>query len=554
MFPTHMKIELIAFNCRYTHSCLALFYVRNELEKRLSPCSVSIEQFTINDPYFETLLRISTSDAEALFFSVYIWNSTYLSRLLADLHAIKPDTPLVLGGPQALALRETLTFSPTVVHHEIEGVDPCFFVDLQKRVLKKDYKGSPVKIFDYPYKQEDFTSQLKNRNIYYEASRGCPFYCAYCLSSVSHGVRAKDLSIIKSEIVEILKLRPSMIRFVDRTFNADPQKTLDLWKFLQNESDNCLFHFEVAPDLFTEEMFQFLEGAPEGKFQFEIGIQSTNKETLAAVNRKMDVQKSLATLKRLKGIGTIHLHVDLILGLPMETEESFANSIRDVLRTEPHQLQMGLLKVLPATAIAEKAEYFGITACQAPPYQVMKTRWMEHKTLSKLYWIGECIESFYNKGYFKNFFSFCIKEEIDIYSFFYSLAKECEKHGFFELAKTQKLMNDILYYFINSHNNNIILTELLIYDWLMSGHRFIPDVFKIDINDHRELIWKLADTEIDGLYTVNEKNFFFKKGIFFKFSMSVLTLCGYKNIFSDSYVGFFKDDRCSKTEAKIIPC
>jgi len=548
-----MHIRLIAFNCRYSHSCLALFYVRQELARHLPSCSCTIEQFTINDPYYETLLRISGEEADALFFSVYIWNATYLCRLLTDLHRLLPNLPLVLGGPQAAELRATLTFRPTVVHHEIEGVAPDFYRDLRAGVLGSDYQSLPVKLFSSPYIQEDFTRQLKNRNIYYESSRGCPFFCAYCLSSLDRGLRVKDLSQVKEELLAILDHRPTMIRFVDRTFNADPSRTLTLWKFLAAQADRgTSFHFEIAPDLFTEALFQFLEGVPEGLFQFEIGIQSTNRETLVAVNRKMDLTRSLATIRRLKEIGTVHLHVDLILGLPLETAESFAQGVRDVLKTEPHYLQMGLLKVLPGTEIAKRVTAYGIIASQAPPYQVLATQWLDHPTLARLYWLGECVEAFYNKGYFRTFFSYLIHDNKDLYLFFDQLVSACLKREFFSLAKTQAFMNDILYQFVASRPDAGLCHELLTFDWLLCGHRFLPEIFHQDINAYRDLLWHQAPAEIPALYTAKERNMFFKRGIFYKFSARVLSLRPQLACPADVSLGFFKDHDQAKTTVMVI--
>ncbi len=548
-----MKIDLIAFNCRYSHSCLALFYVRNELQKKMpSSCSPTIRQFTINDPYFETLLMITGNQAEALFFSVYIWNATYLCRLLNDIHTIAPNLPIVLGGPQAPALREKLSFRPTVVYQHIEGVDLKFYHDLESGALQTDYFAAPINTFDYPYIQEDFQCQLKNRNIYYESSRGCPFFCAYCLSSTTHGVLAKDIGNVKKELLDIIEHSPKALRFVDRTFNADPERALEIWQFLQdNAGGDCTFHFEIAPDLFNEKMFCFLEGVKENFFKFEIGIQSTNRETLQAVNRKMDIAKSFSTIKRLRELGTINLHIDLILGLPMENFDSFAQSIRDVFALQPHYLQMGLLKVLPDTAVFKKKAEWGIIACQESPYQVMATRWMDSPTISRLYWLGECVEAFYNKHFFKTFFSYVVVQNKDVFSFFDQLVSMCLNRYFFSRAKTQELMNDILISFIETHEKNDLFRELLIFDWLLSGHRFLPDIFNENVNKHKEILWNYAALEITGLYTEKERNLFFKRGVFFKFSSSLLSHCRISDKGKGGFVGFFSDVQNVKNKKTI---
>lgn len=552
-----MNIRLIAFNCRYSHSCLALFYVRNELEKYIPSCSLSIEQFTINDPYYETLLKITGFQAESLFFSVYIWNASYLCRLLNDLHSIAPELPIVLGGPQAPALREKLTFKPTVVHRQIEGIERSFYHDVVGGTLQRDYWAEAVHSFGYPYKKEDFQDQLLNRNIYYESSRGCPFFCAYCLSSTSRGVVFKDLDLVKKELLDIISYSPKILRFVDRTFNADPDRTLELWRFIKDHADETSsFHFEIAPDLFSEEMFQFLEGVRGNFFQFEIGVQSTNPKTLAAVNRKIDLEKSFVNIKRLKDLGTINLHLDLILGLPEENQKSFAQSIRDGLALQPHYLQVGLLKVLPDTALALNIKALGIKACHEPPYQVLATQAMDHKTISHLYWLGECVEAFYNKGYFKTFFSYAIMHENDIFLFFEQLLTLCSRGNFFSLARTQVLMNDLLFALVDSHKDRAVLIECLILDWLLCGHRYLPAVFELDINTHKKFLWKNAPQELEGLYTKPERNFFFKKGVFFKFSSVVLSPTGISDADADSFVIFETNEvngKIKETMVRLIP-
>ena len=548
-----MKISLIAFNCRYSHSCLALFYVRNELEKNFASCASSIKQFTINDPYYETLLTIKDDQADALFFSVYIWNATYLCRLLNDLHCITPDIPIVLGGPQAPSLREKLSFLPTVVHNQIEGVGPRFYQDLKNDALQSDYWCCSINTFAYPYKQEDFQGELKNRNIYYESSRGCPFSCAYCLSSISRGVLSKDIAHVKKELLGLLDQSPTNLRFVDRTFNANPERALEIWRFIHDHpNNNCSFHFEIAPDLFTEEMFVFLEGIKKKQFQFEIGIQSTNQKTLQAVNRKMDLTKSFKAIERLTKIGTIDIHIDLILGLPAEDKESFARSIREVLALQPDYVQIGLLKVLPDTAILEKKQEFGIISCLEPPYQVMSTKWMDSQTLSTLYWLGECIETFYNKRYFKNFFSYVLSLDEDIFLFFTGLLRHCHHYNFFHLAKTQELMNIILFSFIQIHHKTKIFREFLIYDWLLCGHRFLPDIFNEDLTIYKKFLFAHAEAEIDGLYTKTERIFFFKKCVFFKFSTALVSHCHVSDTNSDLYVCFFIEKKHT-TIAVLMP-
>lgn len=552
-----MKIALIAFNCRYSHSCLALFYIRQELVRHLPDSTQTIHQFTINDPYYATLLQLSNIPADALFFSAYIWNADYLVRLLSDLHRILPEKHLVVGGPEAPTLAQRLSFSPTIVCGEIEGVGSNFYRDLRKGSLLQEYSAAPAQTFDYPYKQEDFNNQLKNRNIYYESSRGCPFACSYCLSSIRRGVVAKDLEVVTKELDLLLRHRPKIIRFVDRTFNADPDRTLAIWEFLVGHPrQDTTFHFEIAPDLFSEEMFLFLERIPRGVFQFEIGIQSTHEPTLRAVNRKMNLEASFQNIRRLVALDTIHLHLDLILGLPYDTKESFCSSFREVFSLQPHYIQMGLLKVLPGTKIEKSGEAFGLIACEKPPYQILATRWMDHKTVTRLYWLSECVEAYYNNRWFKTFFAFIQKSEPDVVLFWQNLLDICFDQDFFHLAKTQKFLCALLHQLAQKHPEKNILCELLIYDWLLCGHRFLPEFFNQDLSAYRNMLWNGMPEEMPGLYDTKGRNEFFKRSVFYQFSEKTLRAAGLTESGGANFVGFL-DQQASgvikRCETVLLP-
>ncbi|MEA2115192.1 MAG: radical SAM protein, partial [Thermodesulfobacteriota bacterium] len=300
--------HLISINCRYSHSCLAQFYVRNELELHLPEFPVVLSLFTINDPYFDTLLRITGKPVRAIFFSVYIWNHIYIRRLIDDLAELLPEVPIILGGPQATLLTG-LPIQCTVVRGEIEGLEDQFYQDLASGKLLPQYEAEMSRSFPSPYRPQDFSGPLKNRQIYYESSRGCPFFCSYCLSSISKGVRHKPLETVTQELRELIATKPMIIKFVDRTFNDDPVRTLAIWQFLIKEAGAVKFHFEIAPDRFTDDMFDLLATVDCDMFQFEIGIQSCNAQTLAAVNRRMDVERTGENILRLVALDTIHLHV-----------------------------------------------------------------------------------------------------------------------------------------------------------------------------------------------------------------------------------------------------
>jgi radical SAM superfamily enzyme YgiQ (UPF0313 family) len=520
-----MHLKLIAFNGRYIHSCLALFYVREELKKHLPAAKLDFHQFTINDPYYETLLKISAGSPQALFFSVYIWNGELIKRLLNDLAAILPDTTFVLGGPQGATFdRDQLPRNCTVITGEIEGLVPSFYQDLQNGQLAPNYNCTPGQPFPSPYNDDDLATELLNRHIYYESARGCPFSCSYCLSSVEQGVSWKELALVKQELTAILRHKPKIIKIVDRTFNAKPERAMAIWRFLAAQPGSTICHFEMAPDLFTEEMFDFLAELPAGRFQFELGIQSTNPATLAAVNRVMDLDKVDANLRRLSALDNIHLHADLILGLPEETATSFRQAINDVFKMAPHYIQMGLLKVLPSTAISSTP---GLVHCYQPPYQILATANMDQQTTSHFYWLGECLEAFHNNRYFPSLFKYLREQEEDLCVFLEGLLQTCREHNFFSLATTQKLLNELLFKTVTSRPDGPLLHELLRYDWLRCGHRFLPDC--LDPEEQEIQPKKLSRTMAQNLppfYDYRNRDEFFRKATFARFSAPALKQLG----------------------------
>ena len=520
------RYDLIALNCRYSHSCLALFYVRQELERNLPAAGVDLHQFTINDPYYATLLRLAESRADALFFSVYIWNGGYVERLVRDLARIQPARPLVLGGPQA----EVLAGLPpccTVIQGEIEGLGGKFYHDLAAGSLQPFYRAEGGHPFPSPYRASDFSELLHNRQVYYESSRGCPFRCAYCLSAVQRGVRHKELSQVEQELARILEHEPLIIKFVDRTFNDNPERALAIWRWLAVQSRPTRFHFEIAPDRFSEEMFSFLADLAPGRFQFEIGIQSTNPETLAAINRSMDVDVAMENIRRLAALNTVHLHVDLILGLPFDTRKNFRRSLNQVFSLGAHHIQMGLLKVLPTTPISLEADRYGLLFCEQPPYEILATRWLPQPELAELYALGECVESFCNNRYSPTLWRYLRKNREEPFLFFQRLLAVCQQHGFFDLSVTQELQARMLCILAQGRADRDLLLELLRYDWLCCGHRFLPAF--LEARPLSELRAELRDRlppSMDGSYSMRGRSEFLKRGVFLELSAFAMAETG----------------------------
>ncbi len=524
-----MRIKIIALNSRYTHSCLSLFYIRNQIRKQLKNSTISIEQYTVNDPYFATLTRITEGNPSLIFFSVYIWNSHFIFRLAEDMNCVMPSIKIILGGPQVSFLADSdIPAGCTIVRGEIEGLDSAFFQDAKNGNLAPVYHAVSCQSFSFPYLEEDFKKQLQNRHIYYESSRGCPFSCTYCLSSAEKGTRLKEIETVKQELAIILAHKPQTLRFVDRTFNIDKKRALEIWRFLGVQAKETCCHFEIGPDRFSDEMFDFLKTIEPGRFQFEIGIQSTNPATLAAVNRKIDMNLAMKNIARLSRLDNIHLHVDLILGLPHETADSFQKSFNDTFLLFPHYIQMGLLKILPGTPISHQVDEFSIRSCAEPPYEVMATQWIDHNTMKRLYWFSECVEAFYNTRFFKSFFALIHESEDNYFLFFNQLLTRCLNTDFFRQAKTQKRMNSLLLELTKNHPEEKTLKELLIFDWLHSGHRFLPDNLNPEnLNREKKNFWENMPQNREPLYTYKTRNHFFKQSLFMRFSNTTLKAAGF---------------------------
>lgn len=528
-----MRITLVGLNARYTHSCLALFYVRNELLRRNALWDIRIQQFTINDSYYELLLQLTASASDYYFFSASIWNDELVTKLVTDLLAVMPASRCVVGGPQAEVVGARYSGSRmATVTCEIESVEPQFYQDLMARQLKPAYIGcGGLKNFSSPYHSSDYALHLQNRHIYYETSRGCPFSCSYCLSAARKGVFHKSLDTVRRELGDILEWNPAVVRFVDRTFNDDQGRAVAIWEFLVDSDVDTVFHFEMSPDRISEEMFAFLHDLPVGKFQFEMGIQSTHGPTLAAIRRPMDLKAAADNIRRLRALGTIHIHVDLILGLPFESESSFIDSFRHVFAMEPHYIQMGLLKILPNTPICAAAADYGYNYSSSAPYPVLANSWLDHNDMSRLYWFCECVERFINNRYFVSLWGFLRGKDEDMGEFFQGLLQLCLQQDFFQRAPTQEYLCRVVLEWAQSRTDAAFILEILRYDWLRCGHRYMPAFLDVGQEQSSKTLRSLVfNCEKKGLVKdtcSGERAYCMKKGFFCEFSREFLSFRGY---------------------------
>ncbi len=551
-----LRLSLIAANARFVHAAPALFYLRNALERRVPESLITLRQFTINDPYYETLLAVLADEPDLVLVSAYVWNDALLRRLLPDLKQVRPELLLVAGGPQAPHLRLPPEVALTVVRGPVEGLGPEFYAELAAGSLRPDYQAEAAAPFAMPYREADFAGELQNRQLYYESSRGCPFACSYCLSAAQAGVGYLPLEQVEEELARLLAHQPRIIRFVDRTFNSPPQRALILWRWLAARPEPTRFHFEIAPDLFSAEQLDFLATVPRGRFQFEIGLQSFNPEALAAVNRRPDLGRARENIRRLTAAANIHLHLDLILGLPFDGPAQYLTSLNEILALKPHHLQLGLLKVLPDTPLARQQREFGLICCREPPYPILATRWLSQPELAELFHLGEVIEAFYNPRYFRTTLARLLERQPEPVVFFADLAEVCRRRRFFARAKTHELLSELLSECCRPRPEGELLVELLRFDWLACAHRRLPEHLLPQplppgsspgqagdawLKEAQDRLWRRLPDNCPPLFTPRSRSAFFKRTVFAPFSAGALKELGLDNEGRPGVVAFLAE-------------
>ncbi len=453
-----MKFLLVAINAKYIHSNLAVYSLKAYAEKYgNNKNKIEIAEYTINQQSGDILRDIYEKQPDAIGFSCYIWNIDIIKEVATNIKKINSNIDIWVGGPEASYDIEEFMKNNSSLDYIIYGEGEETF----KQVMDSydDFKNSSkntnknfVKINGISYRQnneiiinspqpildlsmipfvyknmEDF----ENKIIYYESSRGCPFSCSYCLSSVDKKLRFRDIGLVKQELKFFIDQRTSQVKFVDRTFNCNKEHSLAIWKFIRDYDNGITnFHFEIAADLISEEEIELIKTTRPGLIQLEIGVQSTNKNTLDAINRKTDIEKIAKKTGLIKENGNIHQHLDLIAGLPYEDYESFKKSFNDVYSMEPDQLQLGFLKVLHGSIIKESAMKYEIVYSEKSPYEVLKTKWISFEEILQLKAVEAVVEIYYNSFQFVN----TIKR-LEIY--FKNPFEMYEKLGLFYKEKTE---------------------------------------------------------------------------------------------------------------------
>ena len=462
-----MKILLAACNAKYIHSNLAVY----DLQAYASDYAdhIVLKEYTINQQKDDIMRDIYLEHPDVVCVSCYIWNLSFVKELMADLIKILPGADFWAGGPEVSYdaekfLTENSEFKGVMVGEGEETFKELagYYVEKNPQNLKdmtgicyrdKDqiiHNGwrQIMDLSSIPFIYKDL-SEFKNRIIYYESSRGCPFSCSYCLSSIDKKLRFRDTETVKKELQFFIDNKVPQVKFVDRTFNCKHDHAMAIWKYI-NEHDNGVtnFHFEISADLLREEELQEMSTMRPGLIQLEIGVQSTNPDTIKAIHRTMDFEKLKGIVDRIHSFGNIHQHLDLIAGLPYEDYDSFRNSFNDVYALKPQQLQLGFLKVLKGSHMMEMCREYGIVYKTQEPYEVLSTKWLDYDHVLKLKTVENMVEVYYNSGQFQNTLEYLEKFFPDAFSIYERLGSFYMEKGYGDVSHTRMRRYEILLEFL----------------------------------------------------------------------------------------------------------
>lgn len=462
-----MKILLVACNAKYIHSNLAVY----DLQAYASDYAdhIVLKEYTINQQKDDIMRDIYLEHPDVVCVSCYIWNLSFVKELMADLIKILPGADFWAGGPEVSYdaekfLTENSEFKGVMVGEGEETFKELagYYVEKNPQNLK-DMTGicyrdgdqiihngwrQIMDLSSIPFIYKDL-SEFKNRIIYYESSRGCPFSCSYCLSSIDKKLRFRDTETVKKELQFFIDNKVPQVKFVDRTFNCKHDHAMAIWKYI-NEHDNGVtnFHFEISADLLREEELQEMSTMRPGLIQLEIGVQSTNPDTIKAIHRTMDFEKLKGIVDRIHSFGNIHQHLDLIAGLPYEDYDSFRHSFNDVYALKPQQLQLGFLKVLKGSHMMEMCREYGIVYKTQEPYEVLSTKWLDYDHVLKLKTVENMVEVYYNSGQFQNTLEYLEKFFPDAFSIYERLGSFYMEKGYGGVSHTRMRRYEILLEFL----------------------------------------------------------------------------------------------------------
>lgn len=503
------KILLSAVNAKYIHSNLAIRYLKKYCEAQIE--GINIAEFSINDNINNILKQLYNSGADIYGFSCYIWNISLMRSICSSLKKAKPDAVIILGGPEVSYDSASLLRDNPFIDYVVVGEGEETLLDLLGCITNGKSNLSSIPGIAYreganvvitqirhliacldaiPFPYDSF-DEFENKIVYYETSRGCPFNCQYCLSSTIHGVRYLSIDRIRQDIKGFINAGVRQVKLVDRTFNCDIERSIEIMQYIMELKSTTNFHFEIAADLINERFLQTVEKAPEGMFQFEIGVQSTNPKTLSEIDRTMNFGKVGQNVRKLLAFKNAHIHLDLIAGLPYEDIKSFEKSFNDVYDFKPDMLQLGFLKLLKGSGIRESCVEYGMEHHDFPPYEVISTKWLSYKELLMLKDIENVLEQYYNSGRFKHTLDFLLMSlAVTPFDFYHRLSDYWNSKGHFNSSKGVSELYTILKHFVADQYEGRLdsaecsmLNEYLKLDWLLySRSGSMPE--SIDRYDH----------------------------------------------------------------------
>ena len=508
-----MKILLAACNAKYIHSNLAVYNLKScsgEYSSR-----VVVKEYTINQIRDDILKDIYLEQPDVVCFSCYIWNISFVRELVPDLKKILPQVEFWAGGPEVSYdavefLKKNPAFFGVMVgegeetFHELAGYyierKPETLSGIRGVAFRDENKGRDIvhtgwrELMDLskvPFAYSNLT-EFKNRIIYYESSRGCPFSCSYCLSSIDKKLRFRDIELVKKELQFFIDNKVPQVKFVDRTFNYKHDHAMEIWRYI-TENDNGItnFHFEISADLLRAEELALMKTMRPGLIQLEIGVQSTNPQTIKAIRRTMDFEKLKGIVEQIHSFGNIHQHLDLIAGLPYEGYDSFHKSFCDVYALRPEQFQLGFLKVLKGSHMMEMTGEYQILYKDREPYEVLSTAWMTYGEILRLKMVESMVEVYYNSGQFKNTLVFLEKYFDDPFRMYEALGRFYEKKGYSEISHSRMRRYEILMEFAGEQKEipSEALSDVMLLDLYLRENLKSRPSFASDQKPYERLIW-----------------------------------------------------------------
>ncbi|MFL0164402.1 B12-binding domain-containing radical SAM protein [Candidatus Clostridium helianthi] len=499
-----MKVLITAIDSKFIHSNLAVRYLKSFT--RDMDYESKIKEFTINDREGRILEEIIKEKPDIVAFSTYIWNVELISRVANLIKRVDSNIEILYGGPE-VSFDSRSFLKNNVGEYVIEGEGEKTYRDfiLYKlgKIRLEDVRGLHYKVNDIVYSNEkrplmsmdeivfpyEENEDLTNKIVYYEASRGCPFNCKYCLSSTSHGVRFLDIDRVLKDLMYFINKEVRLVKFVDRTFNCNSKFAMAIWDFLINKDTNTQFHFEISADILKPQEIELLSKAPKGRFRFEVGVQTTNDEVLRNINRFVNFSDIKEKVLEIEALRNIDQHLDLIAGLPGEDYESFKKSFNDMYEIKPEEIQLGFLKLLKGSSMREDAEKYGMEYSPYPPYEILKTDKISYEELLKLKKVEEMVDKYYNSQKFNHIIRYFERKFELPFDFYYSLGMFFEDKGYFSKnignAEYYKVFLDYSESVLQESNKH--LKEIIRFNYLIfNKKRGLPEFLRSDMEKEEE--------------------------------------------------------------------